>query len=104
MMGILFAAGASLTGALGSLFLKRGAKPFNILLLGAGFVCFVASTILFVYGLKTQPLSALYPVMGLMYVWSMLLGKIVLKEKVTRSQILGMVLILVGLVLVVGRF
>jgi len=95
----------SVVGALGSLFLKLGAKnfslrrPFNVRLF-IGIFLYVVSTIFFILGLRVSPLSFFYPFTGLLYVFSFLLGVVILKERFSKIRLFGVFIILLGIILV----
>lgn len=110
MQPLLWGLAASLSGAIGALFLKKGActfswrRPVNKNLV-IGFTVYVITTIFFLLGLRDADLSFFYPFTALLYVFAFVLGVFVLKEKVTRLKVLGMGLIVAGILLnSVGRF
>ncbi len=106
----------TLMGATGSLFLKKGAAKFHIdiragiiklimdtiknweIILGVSL--YFISSILFLYLLKTEDLSLLYPITALSYVFVTILSIYVLKEKMNRYKLFGITLIILGVVLV----
>lgn len=120
MLNIYFVIGVmiinTLIGATGSLFLKKGAAKFHInirvgiiklimdtiknweIILGV-FLYFISS-ILFLYLLKTEDLSLLYPITALSYVFVTILSIYVLREKMNRYKLFGISLIILGVVLV----
>ncbi len=103
-MHILYGMVASVLGAFGALFLKKGAKnfkfssPFNANLV-IGFVLYVFTTVFFILGLQYSPLSFFYPFTALLYIFAALLGFFVLKEKITLFKLLGICLIILGILL-----
>lgn len=95
---------ASITGAFGAFFLKKGARSFSLKTLVnsnlvLGFVLYVLTTIFFVLGLRNSPLSFLFPFTALMYLFAALLGFFVLKESVNRYKLLGIGFIILGIIL-----
>jgi drug/metabolite transporter (DMT)-like permease len=105
MIAVLYGLIASVLGAFGALFLKKGAvrlsrnRPFN-LFLALGGVLYVLTTVFFVLGLRHAQLSFLFPFTGLLYVFAAALGIFLLKEKWSSSKSFGVLLILLGVVLV----
>ena len=94
----------SFLGALGSLYLKRGANRlssnirfviFNINLI-KGILIYGIATIAFIPALKFGELSVLYPFVALTYIWAILLSKKYLKEKINYFKWIGVILIIIG--------
>ncbi|MDZ8185210.1 MAG: EamA family transporter [Nostoc sp. ChiSLP02] len=65
------------------------------------FICYVFMTLLWLYVLRTVPLSQAFPVLGLMYALIPIASHYLLKEKVVLSQWLGIGIIITGVILVV---
>ena len=99
---------ASMIGAVGALFLKKGSPKFRISISGVlrnkylliGVVLYALSTILFIPALRGGDLSVLYPLVSLAYVWIALLSIKFLDEKMNKSKWLGITLIIIGVSLV----
>ncbi len=104
---------ATFIGALGSLFLKKGAMSLQIrfswsgavavlkngkLLLGI--VLYVCSAIVFIYLLRFNELSVLYPLTALSYIFVTILSIYALREPMNRYKWLGIGFIILGIVLV----
>lgn len=95
---------ATVFGAFGSIYLKRGAEKLEFKLksivknkkLIYGFLLYGLSSIFFIVGLKGGELSILYPLVALGYVWISILSVKTLKEKMGFWKWLGVVLIVVG--------
>jgi uncharacterized membrane protein len=100
---------ACIIGALGSIFLKKGADKFKmsvrellhnknliigVLLLGLGFLLSVPM-------LKFVDLSILYPLTALTYVWVCFFSIRYLSERMNRPKWIGVFLILLGAILIV---
>ncbi len=92
-------------GAFGAIYLKKGsAMSFRLfyknknLLLGLFF--FGISTIPFMFAIRMGPLSVLYPFVSISYIFITILSKYLLKEKITKYKILGILFIIVGVTLI----
>ncbi len=88
-------------GALGAFLLKKGAKKHffnwnNII----GISLYVIGSIIFVITLKFAPVSVLYPITGSTYIWSFILAKKYLEEKIDKYKIIGLIAIILGIVLI----
>ncbi len=65
-----------------------------------GLCCYICSFLLFTFIVQKRNLSLIYPLSaGIMNVISVLLGVVVLKEKITISGALGIALVIAGVVL-----
>lgn len=96
----------TLCGALGALFLKRGAADMTNLRtmltsprLWAGGCFYLAGAGLNILLLRGHPYSVVYPLTSLTYVWSLVLSALVLHEKVNARRLLGVGAICVGVFL-----
>jgi len=63
---------------------------------------FGAGLIFGVLALRFGNLSIIYPITSLVYVWTVLLSKYILKEKVKTKEILGVISIILGIILIVS--
>lgn len=98
----------TMLGAVGSLGLKKGAASakglvrlvFNPWFIGGGFLYFV-SAVLDIWLLKYIPYVIVLPLTALTYCWSMALAALVLKERVTKTKLFGLLLLLGGMALLV---
>lgn len=94
-------------GSLGGAGLKAGAHRLELnfrslvsnwrLALGLGLYLF--STVFFLLGLAKGELSVLYPMVSVGYIWTLLWSKVFFGERITRSKVAGLVLILIGVAL-----
>jgi undecaprenyl phosphate-alpha-L-ara4N flippase subunit ArnE len=66
------------------------------------FICYSFMIILWLYVLRTIPLSQAFPVLGLMYALIPIASHYLLKERVVFSQWVGISIIITGVVLVVN--
>jgi drug/metabolite transporter (DMT)-like permease len=98
--------GASFIGSIGAVFLKSGADRLHFDIksllhnwrLMAGVVTFVASSLLYLKGIKHGELTILYPMVSLGYVWTLLWSRLFFHEPLTRSKFLGLACIILGIV------
>ncbi len=108
-LGIGLVTFATLISALGPIYMKKGAKRFNLkkpteilkntgVMLGCLF--FGISAILFVIGLKFGELSVLYPLTSMSYVWACFLSTKMLGEKMNKTKWAGIALIIAGVMLI----
>lgn len=63
---------------------------------------FGAGLIFGVLALRFGNLSIVYPITSLVYVWTVLLSKYILKEKVKTKEILGVIFIILGIIFIVS--
>ncbi len=98
---------ASVIGSFGAVFLKLGAHrltgsifSFVNSRLVLGVALFLGSSVFYAMGIKGGPLSVLYPMVSLGYIWTLLWSKLFFKEPFTVAKFAGLALILVGVFLV----
>lgn len=105
---ILIFLSSSLISAFSQILLKIAAKKkydswifeyLNVRVISAYFVFFLA-TLLTVYCYKVVPLSVGAMLEASGYVFVTILGRIILKEKVSGKKITGMALVILGVVIV----
>jgi drug/metabolite transporter (DMT)-like permease len=107
---------ATIIGSIGSLFLKKGSKEFHLnfkigifrfikdvlynwnIILGVSL--YFIGTIIFIYLLRNEELSVLYPLTSLSYIFVTILSFYILKEKINFYKLLGIFCIIGGVVLV----
>ena len=96
----------TMLGSVASLFLKKasGATGIfsmlkNVNLYIGGFL-YLASAVLNIWILRYLDYSVVLPLTSLTYIWTMVLSYMILKEKITKKKIVGVVLILVGAIFV----
>ncbi len=100
---------AAFLGALGQYLYKTGAEStsdrflswitnYRIIL---GVICYVSVMFLFFIAFRIGgPLTVLYPVYATTFIWSLLIGILLLGEKVTVYNFFGIGLIIVGVYLI----
>ena len=94
-------------GSIASLFLKKASNYDSILSLlknknlyiGAGL--YLLSAVLNIIILKYLNYSTVLPLTSLTYVWTMVVSRIILKEKLTSKKIIGTTLIFIGAIFVI---
>lgn len=100
-------------GSIGSIFLKRGAEHFHIRFnvkgiidifknwyIILGLLLYALSTVTFIYLLRSEELSMLYPLTSMGYIFITIFSAIFLKERINAYKIFGIALIVFGVVLV----
>lgn len=96
----------TLIGAVASLLFKRASGSESLMFLirnpnlYIGIILYGTAALLNVWILRYLDYSVVLPLTSLTYVWTMILSYLVLKEKITKRKIIGVMLILVGAVLV----
>lgn len=98
---------ASIAGASGPIFLKKGSKKleFNLSILKnhylfLGLFAYLLGTVLFIPALKGGELSVLYPINALTFVWVAFLSQKFLGEKIGIKHWFSIGLILIGITLI----
>jgi drug/metabolite transporter (DMT)-like permease len=98
---------ATFIGAIGAIFLKKGAKhiklrveltPENRFII-AGVFMYVVGILMYMLVLRALPLSIAYPLTSVSYLWIVLLSRKYLKEKIDIWRWAGIFLIIGGIVL-----
>lgn len=116
LMTVLLMLFATLVGAVGSVYLKKGAAKFHVSLkqgllrpisdllkntnIITGVILYLLGTILFLYLLRSQELSVLYPMTSLSYIFVAIFSAFILKERINAYKLIGISLIIFGVVLV----
>jgi len=98
----------SVFGALGALFFKKGSAKLSLSfhklirndMLFIGLLMYGISTPLYLIALKGGELSVLYPVVATTYIWSCLLSKYFLNEKMNKFKWVGVFLIVIGVIFI----
>ena len=82
----------------GQLLWKLAARSDSLLLVIAGLALYGCGALVMIVALKFGELSVLHPMMSAGYVLSLVLGALVLNERVSVLRIAGVAVIIVGLV------
>ena len=104
LSSILLVLVASVVGSLAMLLLKVGADRHRekragaewLLPIGGGIAMFLASSVLYVLGIRDGSLTVLYPMVSLGYVWGLLWSRWFLGEPLNRSKVVGLSLVVFG--------
>jgi drug/metabolite transporter (DMT)-like permease len=97
----------SVVAAFASYFLKKGSgfkgirQMFRQKFLWLGGAMYVATVALGIVMLRYYDLTVMVPFGALTYVWSLLIGRFLLKERVTTRKAAGVALIIAGAVVMV---
>jgi drug/metabolite transporter (DMT)-like permease len=107
LRSMLLVFGASVVGSFGAVFLKLGAMRLNKSILSfvnarliLGVALYLGSSYIYAMGVKGGPLSVLYPMVSLGYIFTLLWSKLFFHEPLNRYKFAGLGLILVGVFLV----
>lgn len=96
-------------GAQASVFLKKASSKKDIkatllsvnLYIGGGL--YLAAALLNIYILRFMEYSRVLPLTSITYIWTMILSYLIFKEKISKTKILGVTLILVGSLMIVYK-
>ena len=93
-------------GSVASLFLKKASGTEGLLAmiknpyLYIGGDLYLFSAVLNIWILRVLEYSVVLPLTSLTYIWTMVLSYFILKEKITKKKIGGVILILIGAICV----
>lgn len=88
---------------LGQLCWKLGAQNVEFLVLGLGFALYLLGAFVMIRAYKFGKMSALQPMLSMNYVFSTLIGAIVLREVVRTQMIVGILVVTLGVILIGGE-
>ena len=94
-------------GALASIYLKKASsfKSIKELLMNKnlyiGGLIYVICAIINIIVLKTLDYSLVLPLTSITYIWTMILAYTLLKEKISRKRIIGLLVIIMGVIILV---
>lgn len=92
---------SSICVCVGQLFWKMSATNGLIFLL-LGFMFYGIGALIMIVAYKFGSLSVLQPMLSLNYVFTIILAKTILNEKITLMKIIGIIIIMLGIVLIGG--
>jgi drug/metabolite transporter (DMT)-like permease len=96
----------TILGAIGALILKKGTSRYRLremLLTGyfwGGAFLYGISTVFYMFALRQEHLSVLYPLVSTTYLWTTLFGVKFLGEKMNPWKYLGLIGIILGVILI----
>lgn len=99
--GILIIIAASLLTSIGQLLWKLS-NGSNLSLILFGFICYGLGAVLMIIAFRFGRFSVIHPMISFGYIFAIVFGAIVLKEKVTFMKLLGVSIIMVGVLLIGG--
>ena len=104
---ILLIISFTLLGAVGSYCFKKAVSEVPTVkrivlhpLLYFGGAFYFLSAILNIIALKYLPYTLVLPMTAITYIWTLIIAKYFLKEKVTKFKLTGIILIIIGVVLI----
>lgn len=97
--GILLMIISSIVVCIGQLLWKLGTNG-DLTLLGGGFLLYGLGALLMITAYKFGSLSVLQPILSLNYVISLFIGYYFLDESVTIQNLLGVIIIILGVYLI----
>lgn len=96
----------TMLGSFGGYFFKKSTKDSSLLdiykskFLYIGGILYVLSAILNIIVLKFLALSVVLPMTAITYIWSMVISRVVLNEKITKYKLIGIASIIVGVIFI----
>lgn len=93
-------------GSLGGYFFKKstnGGSIYSIIkskFLYLGGTLYVISAVMNIIVLKFLPLSVVLPMTAITYIWSMVIARVALNEKITKFKLIGMISIIIGVIFI----
>ncbi len=110
LISIILVIVSSVIGAVGGFMFKQSTKnlKFKIIALMKnkelifGFILFALAAIIYIIALTGGELNVLYPISALTYIWSTIMAKYYLKEKINTLKWSGIVLIIIGSIFIVN--
>ena len=99
-------------GAVGQIFFKKGMSVIGAFYIKdiikilfnpwifSGFVFYGSSSIIWLYSLSKFQLSSIYPLLSLGYIITCFAGVYLFNESITKTNILGIALICIGVILI----
>ena len=108
LLAVGLALGAAIVGAFGAVFLKRGASKaafsyrrlYRNRSVGLGVILYGLSLIIFIFALRFENVSVLYPMVATAYIWTSFFSQWILKEKMNTWKWLGVLLIVLGILFI----
>lgn len=106
LLGIVLVNISTFIGGFGALLFKRSSKDFRLnviaILKNRSFILavflYLIATILTIPAMKGNDLSIIYPMTATSYIWVAIFSRIFLKERVRKTTVIGIALIILGVV------
>ena len=106
LIGIILVNISTFIGGFGALLFKKSSKDFRLnviaILKNKSFMLaiflYLIATVLTIPAMKGNDLSIIYPMTATSYIWVAIFSKIFLKEKIKKTTVLGIALIILGVV------
>ena len=107
MFAVVLMIVATLVGAIGSLYLKKGSGKFTLnpfqqlknLPLVLGLFLSIISVVMYLFVLRIDKLSIIYPLTAFTYIWIAIFSVVFLGEKMNKNKVIGIALIILGIFL-----
>lgn len=101
ILNILLIFFMTLTGAFASYCLKRSSdrsfwKTFFCVWFYLGGFLYLCASLLNIWALKRMDYSTVLPLTSITYIWTIILSFALLKEKITKNMVFGIVCIVIG--------
>ena len=108
LIALIIALLTAITGSFGAIYLKKGSASFNLSILSilrnknliTGGLLYLISLIVFIFALKLEKVSLLYPIVATAYIWVSLLSIFMLKEHMSKLKWIGIFFIVLGVSLI----
>lgn len=97
----------TLLGSYGGYCFKKAADQptiFGILVsprLYVGGVFYLGSMLLNIYTLKYMPYNIVFPLTSITYIWTLIISRACLNEKITKKKLIGIILLIIGAICMV---
>ncbi len=95
--GLCFVILSSLFTCIGQLLWKLSIFPQHIILALVGLILYGFGALLLIYALRFGELSVFHPMLGVGYVFSIILGSVILGEPLTINKVVAIAFIVLGL-------
>lgn len=99
--GILLMLISSMCVCIGQLLWKISLK-YGFIAIAIGFIFYGIGALAMLVAYKYGKLSVLQPMLSLNYVLSLILARVILKEKITIIKGIGVIIIIIGVIFIVG--
>jgi drug/metabolite transporter (DMT)-like permease len=92
----------TLSGAFGGFFFKKTTasgsfyKMISSPNLYIGSIFYVLGAVFTIYVLKYKPISVVMPLTSITYIWTLIISRFLLHEKITRFKLVGIIFIIIG--------